>query len=104
MKHGIRGGAPQHVGDRVDVGAGQARVAGRVIEQGHSSPLHDAVLSQIYGLKRAYVQRDTSLRDALYPGPLALWAGTQGTVEEELRTSIPHQTVPMQFKTSCDVE
>ncbi len=33
------GGAPQHVGERAGVEAGQARVAGRVIEQGHSSPL-----------------------------------------------------------------
>ena len=47
------GGAPQHVGHWADVEAGQARVAGRVIEHGHSSLLHDAVRSQIDGLKRA---------------------------------------------------
>jgi hypothetical protein len=33
------GGAPQHVCNRADVDAGQALVAGRVIEHGHSSSL-----------------------------------------------------------------
>jgi hypothetical protein len=43
------GSAPQHVRNRADVEAGQVRVqvAGRVIEHGHSSLLHDAVRSQI---------------------------------------------------------
>jgi hypothetical protein len=30
--------------------------------------------------------------------------GTQDTVEEELRASIPHQTVPLQVKVYLDVE
>jgi hypothetical protein len=29
---------------------------------------------------------------------------TQGTVEEELRASIPHQTVPLQVEVCLDVE
>jgi hypothetical protein len=37
------GGAPQHVCHRAHVEAGQARVAGRVIEHGQSNLLHDAV-------------------------------------------------------------
>ncbi len=49
------GGAPQNVSHRADVEAGQALVAGRVIEHGHSSPLHDAVWRQIDGFKRAEV-------------------------------------------------
>ena len=49
------GGAPQHVCNRADEEAGLARVAGRVIEHGHSSLLHNAVRSQIDGLKRAEV-------------------------------------------------
>ncbi len=49
------GGQPQHVCHRADVEAGQALVAGRVIEHGHSSLLHDIVQSQIDGLKRAEV-------------------------------------------------
>jgi hypothetical protein len=75
MKHGNEGGAPQHVRDRADVEAGQALVAGQVIEHGHFSPLHDAVLRQIDQLKRAELQqqlkyiRDTSLWEALNPGP-----------------------------------
>jgi hypothetical protein len=34
-----KGSAPQHVGHRADVEAGQARVAGRVTENGHSSSM-----------------------------------------------------------------
>jgi hypothetical protein len=45
------GAAPQHVCNRKDVEAGQALVAGLVIKHGHSSQLHDAVRSQIDGLK-----------------------------------------------------
>ena len=37
------GDPPQHVCHRADVQAGQARVAGRVIEHGHSSSLHGTV-------------------------------------------------------------
>ncbi len=51
------GGAPQHVGLRADVEAGQARLAGRVIEHGHSSSLHDAVRGQSNGLKRAEIDQ-----------------------------------------------
>jgi hypothetical protein len=42
--------------------AGQARVAGRVIEHasGHSSSLHDSVWGQVNGLKRAEIHQDTS--------------------------------------------
>ncbi len=51
------GRPPQHVasGHRADVEAGQARVAGRVIEHGHrdSSSLHDTVWGQVNGLKCA---------------------------------------------------
>ena len=50
------GGASQHVGHRADVEAGQARVAVRVIEHGHSSSLHDAVQDQVNGLKRAEIE------------------------------------------------
>ena len=52
-----KGGAPQHVGHRSDVEAGQVRVAGRVIEHGHSSSLHDAVWCQVNGLKRAEIHQ-----------------------------------------------
>jgi hypothetical protein len=48
-----KGSACQHVGHRADVEAGQALVAGRDIEHGHSSSLHDAVRGQVNGLKRA---------------------------------------------------
>ncbi len=54
MKHGIRGA---HVGHRADVEAGQARVAGRVIEHGQSSSLHNAVRGQVNGLKRAEIHQ-----------------------------------------------
>jgi hypothetical protein len=49
------GEAPQHVSNRADVEAGQEQVAGLVIECGHLSPLHDAVLLQIDRLKCAEV-------------------------------------------------
>ncbi len=66
------GGAPQHVRDRADVEAGQARVAGRVIKQhGHSSLLHDAVQSQIDGLKRAEAHEGHLLVGCTVPYPLA---------------------------------
>ncbi len=73
----MKGGAPQHVCNRADVDiveAEQARVVCLVIAHGNSSLPHDAVQSQIDGLKLAKLvkyTRDTSLWDALYPGPLA---------------------------------
>ena len=86
------GGAPQHVGHRADVEAGQARVACRVIEHGHSSSLHDDVWGQVNGLKRAEVHRRLEA------------CRTQGAVEEELRARIPHQAVPRQVEIGLDVE
>ena len=59
------GGAPQHVGHWADVEAGQARVAGRVIEHGHSSSLHDAVRRQLNGLKRAEIHQGHLLVETL---------------------------------------
>ncbi len=50
-------GVPQHVGHRADVEAGQARGAGRVIEHGYSSLLHDAIRGQVNGLKRAEIHQ-----------------------------------------------
>jgi hypothetical protein len=64
------GGAPQHVRDRTDVEAGQARVAGRVIEHGHSSLLYDTVWSQIDGLKRAEVHEGHLLVRSSEPAAL----------------------------------
>jgi hypothetical protein len=49
------GGAPQHVGHRADAEARQARVAGRVIEDGHSTSLHDVVQGQVNWLIRAEI-------------------------------------------------
>ncbi len=45
-------------GHRADVEAGQARVAGRIIEHGHSSSLHNTVRSQVNGLKRAEIHQE----------------------------------------------
>jgi hypothetical protein len=86
------GGAPQHVCNRTDVEAEQELVAGRDIEHGHSSLLHDAVWSQINGLKRAEVHEGRLLVGSTEPGPLVT-CGTQGTVQEELSMCIPHQAV-----------
>ncbi len=61
------GGAPKHVCHRADVEAGQARVAGPVIEHGHFSSLHDTVSRQLNGLKRAEIHQDTSLWVLLSP-------------------------------------
>jgi hypothetical protein len=63
-------GAPQHVLDRADVEAGQARVAGRVIEQG--TPARCMMLSGVRSMGSNVLKytRDTSLVDSLYPGPL----------------------------------
>ena len=80
---------PQHVRHRADVEAGQARVAGRVIEHGHSSLLHDTVWSQSDGLERAEVHEGYLLVGSTVRELLGA-CGTQGTVEEELRTCIPH--------------
>ncbi len=61
---------PHHVLDRTVVKAGQALVAGQVIEQGHSSLLHDAVRSQIDGFKRAEVHKGHLLVGSTEPWPL----------------------------------
>ncbi len=45
-------------------------MAGRVIEYGHSSQLHDAVRSQIDGLKRAEVLEGHLHVGSTEPGPL----------------------------------
>ncbi len=94
---------PQHICERADVDAGQVLVTGRVIEHGHSSLLHDAVWSQIDELKRVEVHEGNLLVVCTVPWPLGA-CGTQCTVEEELRTRILHQVVPLQVKISCDVE
>ncbi len=83
------GGAPQHVRHRANVEARQARVAGRVIEHGHFSLLHDTVWSRSDGLKRAEVHEEYLLVGSTVQGLLGA-CGTQGTVEEELWTCIPH--------------
>jgi hypothetical protein len=62
------GGAPQHVGRRANVEVGQAQVASRFIEHGHSSSLHDAVRGQVTQVKGSNVlkyTRDTSLCEPL---------------------------------------
>jgi hypothetical protein len=63
------GGAPKHVRDRAEVEEGQALVAGLVLEHGHFSPLHDAVLCQIDRLKRAEVHEGHLLVGSTEPGP-----------------------------------
>ena len=83
------GGTPQHVRHRANVEAGKAQVAGRVIEHGHSSLLHDTVWSRSDGLKCAEVHEGHLLVGSTVHGLLGA-CGTQGTVEEELRTCIPH--------------
>ena len=97
------GGAPQHVGHRADVEAGQARVACRVIEHGHSSSLHDAVWGQVNGLKRAEINQGHLLVRTTVHRRLEA-CRTQGAVEEELRARIPHQAVPRQVEIGLDVE
>jgi hypothetical protein len=66
----------------------------QAIEHGHYRLLHDAVLSQIDGLKRAEVHL---LVGSSEPWPLGA-CGTHCTVEEELRTRIPHQAFPCKSK------
>jgi hypothetical protein len=62
------GSAPQHVGHRAHVEAGQARVAGRVMEQhGLSSSLHNAVRGQVDGLKRAEIDQGHTNHGAQTP-------------------------------------
>ncbi len=41
------GGAPNYVGHGADVEAGQAHVAGRIIEHGYASLLHETVWGQL---------------------------------------------------------
>ena len=57
------GGAPQHIGHQADVHwqAGQAWVAGRVIEHGHTCLLHDTVWGQVDGLERAVIHQGVLL-------------------------------------------
>ena len=76
---------------RANLEAGQARVADRVIENGHSSLLHDTVWSQSDGLERAEVHEGYLLVGSTVQELLGA-CGTlaQGTVEEEVRTCIPH--------------
>jgi hypothetical protein len=99
MKQGMRGALPCTFA----TGTGQALVAGQVIEHGHSSLLHDSVWCQIDGLKCAEVHEGHFVVGSAEPGPLGV-CGTQGTVEEELRTRIPHKTAPVQVKIGLDVE
>ncbi len=94
-------GAPQHVCHRANVEAGQARVAGRVIEHGHSSSLHDTVRRQLNGLKRAEIHQGYLLVHSSFPLGACR---AQGAFEEELRARIPHQAVPLQAKIGLDVE
>ena len=94
-------GAHQHVCRRANVEAGQARVAGRVIEHGHSRSLHDTVRRQLNGLKRAEIHQGYLLVCSSVPLGACR---TQGAVEEELRVRIPHQAVPRQVKIGLDVE
>ena len=78
-------------------------VAGRVIEHGHSSSLHDAVQGQVNGLKRAEIdQGHLFVRTTVHSHLEA--CRTQGEVEEELRARIPHQVVPRQVEIGLDVE
>ena len=88
------GCSPQHVRHRADVEAGQTWVAGRVVEHGYSCSLHDTVWGQINGLKCAEIHEGDLLVNTAEPFPLSS-RGTQGTVEEELLASIPHQTIPL---------
>ncbi len=60
-------GAPQHVCHRKNVEAGQALVAGRVIEHGHSRSLHDTVRRQLNGLERAEIHQGYLLSIPLSP-------------------------------------
>jgi hypothetical protein len=94
-------GAHKHVCRRAKVETGQARVAGRVIEHGHSRSLHDTVRRQLNGLKRAEIHQGYLLVCSSVPLGACR---TQGAVEEELRARIPHQAVPLQVKIGLDVE
>ncbi len=61
----------EHVRDRADVEAGQARVAGQVIEQG--TPACCMILSKVRSMGSNVLKymRDTSLWAVQYPGPMA---------------------------------
>jgi hypothetical protein len=89
------GGVPQHVCHRANLEAGQARIAGRVIERGHSSLLHDTVWRQLNVLKRAEIHQGCLLVCSSVPLGACR---TQGAVEEELRARIQHKTVPLQVE------
>ena len=57
MKHGMRGARPKNVGHGADVEAGQAWVAGRIIEHGYTSLLHDTVWGQLNAISAQYQPR-----------------------------------------------
>jgi hypothetical protein len=61
------------------------------------------VQSQIDGLKRAKVHEGHLLVRSTVQCPLGT-CGTQGTVEDVLKTRIPHQAVPLQVKFGFDVQ
>ena len=84
-------GAPKHVGHGAEVEAGQARVAGRVIQHEHASLLYDTVRGQLNGLKRAEINQRRATE------PLGA-CGSQDTIEKELRACIPHQAFPLQLE------
>ncbi len=100
---------------RLIVEAGQVRVAGRIIEHGYASLLHDTVWGQLNGLKCAEVHQGHLLGRVTVTHALMLTVtltvteplgacGKQGTVEKELMACIPHQTVPLQVKIGLDME
>ncbi len=82
------GGAPKYVGHGADVEAGQARVAGRIIEHAYASLLHDTVWGQLNGLKCAEVRQGQLI--VRVTEPFCAFE-TQSTFEKELRACM---TVP----------
>ena len=55
-----QGCSSQDVCHWADVEAGQQQVAGRVIQHGHASSLHDTARGQIDRLKRAEIHKTSS--------------------------------------------
>jgi hypothetical protein len=89
IKYGIRGAAGCSRQDVLSQGrleAGQLRVAGREIQHGYASSLHDTVRGQIDGLKRAEITPGTPLcaNRCWTTAPLGTCQG-QGSVEEKQR-------------------
>jgi hypothetical protein len=96
---------PQHACHRANEEAGQARVAGQVIEHRHSSSLYDAAQRQLNGLKRAEIiceihEGHLLVKTAVHD-PLGA-CRTKGAVEKELRARIPHQAAPLQVEICLD--